>query len=331
MTRVSSLVALALFTASPVARDVVARDFSPASGQNQRRPQRIVSIVPAVTEMLFAIGAGDQVVGVSSFDTYPPEARARTRIGALVDPDIERMLSLEPDLAIVYGTQSDLIERLARAGVPMFNYQHAGLPDVTKTIVALGERVGRPAEAAALAARIDRDISEVRTRVQGRARPRTAVIIAREPGAIRGVYANGGVGFLHDMLEAAGGAEVFADVRRENLQVSIEVLLARAPEVILEVHPAEGWTPERIARERGLWLALTGLPAVKNNRVHFITDSAVLVPGPRVAEGIRMMADALHPGRYAAPANSTGTRVGISFFSNASSKKRTSAARPRSP
>lgn len=258
-------------------------------------PRRIVSLVPAVTEMLFAIGAGDAVVGISSFDRYPPEALERTRVGALVDPDVERMLSLKPDLAIVYGTQGDLIERLERAGVPMFNYEHAGLTDITATLRALGARVGYAGEADRLAAQIERDIAAIRSRVAGRQRPRTAVIIGREPGSLRGIYASAGIGFLHDMLEAAGGDDVFADVVRQNLQVSVEILLARAPQVIIEVHPPEGWTPERLARERDLWQAFAGLPAVRNARVHLIADDAVLVPGPRVVEGIRRMAEVLHP------------------------------------
>lgn len=259
-------------------------------------PRRIVSLVPAVTEMLFAIGAGDAVVGISSFDRYPPEALERTRVGALVDPDVERMLSLKPDLVIVYGTQGDLIARLERAGVPMFNYEHAGLPDITATLRALGARVGYAGAADRLATEIERDIAAIRSRVSERQRPSTAVIIGREPGGLRGIYASAGIGFLHDMLEAAGGEDVFADVARQNLQVSVEVLLARAPQVIIEVHPPEGWTPERLTRERNLWQAFPGLPAVRNERVYLIADDAVLVPGPRVVEGIRRMAEVLHPG-----------------------------------
>ena len=107
-----------------------------------QRPQRIISLVPAVTEMLFALGVGDRVVAVSSFDTYPPEVQKLQRVGALLDPDLERILSLRPDLVAVYGSQADLREQLGRAGVPMFIYAHAGLADVTTTIRSLGDRVG---------------------------------------------------------------------------------------------------------------------------------------------------------------------------------------------
>ena len=90
----------------------------------QAPPQRIVSLVPAVTEMLFAIGAGPRVVGVSSFDKYPPEVSTRARVGALVDPDLERILSLRPDLVVVYATQDEFRAQLERARIPAFVYQH---------------------------------------------------------------------------------------------------------------------------------------------------------------------------------------------------------------
>jgi iron complex transport system substrate-binding protein len=252
-------------------------------------------VIPAVTEMLFALGAGDAVVGVSSFDRYPPEVATRARVGALVDPDFERILTLRPDLVIVYGTQTEFIDRLARAGIPTFRYEHAGLADVGRTIAAIGERVGRATEARELNARIERDIAAIRTAVAARPRPRTAVLFEREPGTLRTIYASGGTGFLHDMLDAAGGADVFGDVKRQSLQVSTETLLARAPEVILELlSPDSEYPPERVAREREVWNALAALPAVRGNRVYLFADSRIGVPGPRVAEAIRILARALH-------------------------------------
>ena len=268
--------------------------IAPASATRQSS-RRIISLVPAVTEMLFAIGAGDRVVGVSSYDRYPPEALQRPRVGGLIDPDFERILSLKPDLVITYGTQSELIDRLRRARIDIFNYEHAGVADITATIRALGTRVGLPEPAGALAGAVERDLDGVRKRVAGRPRPRTALIIGRELGTLRGLHASAGVGFLHDILELAGGADVFADVPRQSMQVSSEVLLARAPEVIVEMHPPEGWTPERVIREREVWRSLSGLPAVRNGRIYILSDHRFIVPGPRVAEAARQIADLLHP------------------------------------
>ncbi|HKV99411.1 MAG TPA: helical backbone metal receptor [Vicinamibacterales bacterium] len=267
---------------------------SPGTAQARHR---IVSLVPAVTEMLFALGAGDEVIGVSSYDHYPPAVESRTRVGALVDPDFERILSLRPDLVIVYGTQNDLVTRLGRASVPVFNYEHAGLADITVTIRKLGDRIGRSAEAKHEVDRIENGLADFRRRASGQPRPRTALIFERDAGSLRGMFASAGIGFLHDMLEVAGGDDAFGDVQRQSLQLSVEALLARAPEVILELRPDEGWSAARIAQERDVWKTLASVPAIRNGRLYILADQRVLVPGPRVVDGVALMFAALHPGK----------------------------------
>jgi len=256
-------------------------------------PKRIVSIVPAVTEMLFAIGAGPQVVGVSSFDHFPAAVEALPRVGGLIDPDVEHILTLAPDLVIVYGPKSDLAARLSRAKIATYAYENGNLANVTATIRALGEQLGRKTEAEAEATRIERGLAAIRARVAGQPRYRTLLIFGREPGNLRGVYASGGFGFLHDLLEVAGGDDVFADVNRENVQISTEQMLARAPEAIIELHEAR--PPQWLAAERRVWSQLPGLPAVKNDRVYLLASAMLTIPGPRVVEVAKMMADALHP------------------------------------
>src|SRR6478752_3512904 len=112
-----------------------------ATQLSDRTPSRVISLIPAVTEMLFAVGAGPQVVAVSSFDRYPPEVKQLQRVGALLDPDLEKILSLRPDLVVAYGSQEDLQKQLARASIPVYIYRHAGLSDVTRTIAEVGARV----------------------------------------------------------------------------------------------------------------------------------------------------------------------------------------------
>lgn len=260
----------------------------------QERPARIISLIPAVTEMLFAIGAGDRVVAVSSFDTYPPEVRDLARVGALLDPDLERILSLRPDLVAIYGSQVDLARQLERAGIATFAYRHGGLADVTATIRDLGRRTGHAAQADRVAAEIESRLDGIRRRVAGRSRPRTLLVFGREAQALRGVYASGGVGFLNDMLVAAGGENVFADVGRESVQATAELILARRPEVILEIR-ADPLPADRRTAELDVWRRLPSLPAVRTNRIYFIGDPRTVVPGPRVAEGTELVARVLHP------------------------------------
>jgi iron complex transport system substrate-binding protein len=256
-------------------------------------PTRIVSLVPAVTEMLFAIGAGPQVVAVSTYDQDPPEVRALPRVGALLDPDVERILSIRPDLVITYGSQTDLQQQLGRASIAFFDYRHAGLADITTTMRRLGAVTGHAEQAEAEADRLEQRIQAIRTKAASLPKPRTLLVFGRELGALRNIYASGGRGFLHDMLEAAGGINVFADVARESVQATTELILARAPEVILEVRSADILTADEAAREAASWAPLASVPAVRGKRVVVLTGRGLTVPGPRVADVVQRMADAL--------------------------------------
>jgi iron complex transport system substrate-binding protein len=258
--------------------------------------KRIISLVPAATEMLFAVGAGPRVVGVSSYDSYPPEVKTRPSVGALIDPNVERILLLKPDLVVIYATQIDLKQQLSRAGIAVFEYHHAGLADVTQTIRAIGERTGDTPQADAVASRIDRDLNGIRAKVRGLRKPRTLIVFGREPRSLRGLYASGGIGFLSDMLETAGGTNVFGDIRLQAVQASSEQVLAARPDVILETRSSSPTLPagDRAA-ELDAWKTLASVPAVRSGRIFFLFDDRIVVPGPRVAEGTLLMARALHP------------------------------------
>jgi cobalamin transport system substrate-binding protein len=257
--------------------------------------RRVVSLVPATTEILFAIGASDRLAGVGSYDNYPPEAKKLPRLGGLFDPDVEHLLALKPDLVVVYSTQSELRGQLERTGIPTFLYVHRGLADVTQTIRALGARVEATQAADKLADRIDAQLADIRLRVAGRPRPKTLLVIGREAGSLRGVSASGGYGFLHDMLEVAGAVDMLADIKRESLQVSNEMILARAPDAIIELHYGAELGVDRLGAERRVWDRLGSVPAVKNRRVYLLAGDEFVVPGPRVVDATRKLAQTLHP------------------------------------
>jgi iron complex transport system substrate-binding protein len=284
-------------------RAYVERGFSPASatqdgspkGAPYDRPRRIISLVPATTEMLFAMGAGDRVAGVSNYDRFPAEVERLPKVGGLLDPDVERVLSLKPDLVIVYDTQTDLKRQLERARVPIFPYVHRGLPDITETMRTLGARVGAKAAADAAAARIEEQLAAVGRRVAGRSKPKTLLVFGREQGTLRHVTASGGYGFLHDVLEIAGGADVLGDLRKQSVDMSTEMILTRAPEVIIELHYGDTVKPEIFDAERQVWNGLASVPAVKNRRVYLLNGLEFVVPGPRIVVAAQRFARTLHP------------------------------------
>ena len=258
-------------------------------------PQRIISLVPSTTEMLFVMGAGSRVAGVSNYDHFPPDVERLPKVGGLLDPNVERLLSLKPDLVIVYDTQTDLKRQLERARIPIFGYAHRGLPDITQTMRALGERIGMKGAADAAASRIEQQLAAIRARVAGRPRPKTLLIFGREAGTLRHIDASGGYGFLHDILELAGGADVLGDLNKQVVEMSTEMILSRAPEVILELHYGDSLKPDRFDAERRVWNALPSVPAVRNNRVFLLGGDEFVVPGPRIVMAADRFARTLHP------------------------------------
>ena len=187
-------------------------------------------------------------------------------MGALLDPDVERILSLRPDLVVVYRSQTDVLAQLDGRRSRSFVYSHAGLADVTATMRRLGERIGS-GRGGGTAGDGDRAAHRggPRSALPTPSRPKTLVVFGRDAFALRGIYASGGVGFVHDMVTAAGGDNVFADAKREAVQATTELIIARAPEVILELR-AEPMDREAKEKEVRTWSSLASVPAVRSGK-----------------------------------------------------------------
>jgi iron complex transport system substrate-binding protein len=269
--------------------------LAPPRAQAPARPTRIVSLIPAVTEMIYAMGDGSRVAAVSSYDHFPADVDRLPRVGGLLDPSVERILAIKPDLVIVYATQKELIERLDRAGIPYFSYQHRALADIMTTIRAVGARIGSAARGEAVATDMDRSLAAIRARTADLPHPATLLVFERDPGSLRNVYASGGYGFLHDMLEIAGGRNVFGGMKQQAVQASTEMLLTSKAEVIVELRYGDSLKNADIARELRAWDALASIPAVRAHRVAALTGDEFVVPGPRVVEATLKLARVIHP------------------------------------
>lgn len=256
----------------------------------QPPPARIISIVPAVTEMLFAIGAGPRLVAVSSFDHWPPDAEKLAKVGGLLDPDIEKIISLRPDLLVVDASQAEVIAKAEGAGIRVYRYRLGGLDNVARTMRELGQIEGMQSQGEAAARGVEHRLEAIRARVAGRPRPRTVLVFGREPGALRAIDVSGGVGFLHDIVQLAGGDNVFGSEKREWVRVSVESILAAAPEVVVELHYGYHLTPARLRTEMAVWKGLPALPAVRANRIYLLEGDKYVVPGPRVIEAAEEVA-----------------------------------------
>ncbi len=244
-------------------------------------PERIISLVPTVTETLFALGAGDRVVGVSDFDNYPPEAATRPRVGALINPNLERIFELQPDLVITYGTQSLLRERLAGEGIRQVPFVSGSIDHVLESIRTLGREVGMAAEGERLSNEISEELERIRSGSTGE-NPNVLLVHSREVGTMGSFYSGGALSYFDELIDLGGGQNIFGDVDENIFQPSLEEVLKRAPEVIIELLPSDSDGNARIDQRLADWQALESVPAVRDGRVYVLAGDHLLLVGPRL-------------------------------------------------
>jgi iron complex transport system substrate-binding protein len=262
-------------------------DFQGRSVTVTARPSRIVSIGPSNTEFLFALGAGDRVVGVDDFSDEPAAALKLDKIGG-VKVNVEKVVSLRPDLVVSVKFSDGTIERLATAGITLLVVDPQSIGDVSRTAILLGRAVG--ADGDKLAAQIDQKLQQVKLKVAGATtKPRVFhELDASDPAK---PFTVGPGSYIHDLIALAGGVNIAANTSSAYPQISLEEIVRADPEVIVLGDADYGTTAEQVSARPG-W---SGMAAVKNKKVFPISDSLVSRPGPRVGDAADAYAKLLHP------------------------------------
>ena len=264
-------------------------------------PRRIVAIAPNTAEVICTIGACDRIVGVSKFCVYPPELAHRPQVGGLSDPDLERIIALRPDLVVMRGKNDSLQRLCEQLHVPIYYDETDTLPGIEQGVQELGRRLGREEQAREVVQTFHRRLDAVRARVAGRQRPRVLLTISREPGRLANLLTAGRGTFLDQMVEAAGGLNIFGHLDMTYPQVSPEGVIAQQPEVIIELLPEVKLTEAMEKQMLEQWGRLGTIPAVVHHRVHFLTDDNGLIPSPRYVDIIEKVSHVLHPERPVDP------------------------------
>jgi iron complex transport system substrate-binding protein len=253
-----------------------------------RNPQRLVSLSPNITEMLFAIGLGAQVVGVTSYCDYPPEARTKAKIGDIITPSLESILTLKPDLVLVsrVSTLQRFDRRLEEVGVPRYVVDARNMEDILRALRRLGSVLGRSGQAEAVAKSLEQRLRQIEQRVQGAVAPRVLLVIQREPLMVPGQKT-----FLADLVRRAGGTLVGPDDEREGVLYSLESVIAQQPETI--ILPSSETGTRRV--EHFAWPKLAETPAIRDQKIYSITADLIMRPGPRLVDGLSELARILQP------------------------------------
>jgi iron complex transport system substrate-binding protein len=246
--------------------------------------RRIIAVAPSAAELLFALGLGDRVVGVGQYVAWPPEATRLPRLGGLLDPRLETVVALRPDLAVLLPSERELGERLTALGVDVVVVPHETVDDVARAARTVARRAGVPAAGERLAASLERQLAPapLPTRPgRGDGRGPTVLLVAeRERGQLAQLLLAGPGTFIDELLARLGARNAAADSPLAWPQVSLEEVVARRPDVIVELQPRSLSRAEREAL-RADWRRVPGLPA-ESVAVVVVAGDWALVPGPRL-------------------------------------------------
>jgi iron complex transport system substrate-binding protein len=249
-------------------------------------PRRIICLVPSITDSVFSLGAGDDVVAISDYVKYPPEALHKPSVGSISNPSMETILSLHPDLVLgmPQSTQRSILDQIQSLGIPVYLVDPHGIAGILQSITSLGQAINRERQAAAVVARIEQRIATVRASVQGK-----PVIKVFAPVSYDPVITIGRGAFITEVIEAAGGKSITSDLVQEWPQISMETVVARAPKALLLVRG--GRITIDILKDRPGWNAL---PAVRESRIYFV-DNRVEFPSPVAIDALEDLAKQFHP------------------------------------
>ena len=263
----------------------------------EAQPRRIVSTAPGFTETVYAIGAGDRVVGVSMHCHFPKEVERVAKVGTYIKPNIEAIVRLKPDLVLVHKEQPEVAAQLKRLGLTTLALTNTSLDDTFQAIREIGTAVGMQEQAANLEQSIRSRLEALRGASGGRPAKTLLFIVGRTPGRLDGLIAVGKGSFLNELIAYAGGRNALADSLVTYPRISVEAVLRIDPDVIVDMGDmAEtvGVTEAHKARVVKLWQQQADLKAVKGNRVYAVAADIFVVPGPRIAEAAEAFAKMLH-------------------------------------
>ena len=262
------------------------------------QPQRIVSTTPSITDMLFALGLGDRVVGVTTFCRYPEEAKAIAKVGDYIHPNLEVIVSLKPDLVFIQENPVNLAAKLRALRLEVIELRYRSVRDIYDSLAVIGDATGAPEQARRVAAEIRSELSRIRKRAEALPERRMMFLIGRAPNAIEGMFAVGQASYLNELIAIAGGTNVFADAGAPYPKVSLEEVLAKDPEVIIDMGDMANTVNVTDEHKRGvvrLWQRYPSLTAVRRGAVFAVASDIFVVPGTRMVDAAREFARMLHP------------------------------------
>ncbi len=274
-------------------------DHKPAKTTNRANPpQRIVSLSPNLTEIVFALGLGDKVVGVSNNCDWPAKAKQKPKVGSFWQPNTEAIIAVKPDLVVceTFAQQKEVAETLKRAGINVLSLRVESIEELFTAVAKIGQAAGCPEKGEQLVTDVKKQINQIRSKSSSAGKVKVLWVMQTEPVRVAGVNT-----FINEIIELAGGQNAIGPTIDQYPSVGTEAILGCGAEVIIQ----SAMGTDTIARQQKaaeeFWSRFANLPAVKDKRIYVIDPDTVLRLGPRLSEGAKAVAKYLHPELFAQP------------------------------
>ena len=266
-----------------------------ASSFFEHQPQRIISTSPSITEMLFELGLQDRIVAVTDFCIYPEEACLLPSIGGVLNPDIEKIVSLAPDLIILQSDSATVEKNINSLGIPTFSIKVRTISDIFDSINRLGKELNCQEAAEKLVLLLKDKINAFKQKLVGQLPKKVLLLLGDSSDPAHDLYAVGPGTFLNELLILSGGENILKTSKAQYPKLSKEYIIEQSPEIIIEAGPKSNLSPKEIDYKVEQWNRFPTIQAVRDKRIYFIGADYILIPGPRLVNILENFIQVIHP------------------------------------
>ena len=274
---------------------IVIINFSIVDGHAESSHKRIISMSPAITEVLFKIGAGNRIVGVTEFCDFPEEAKKLPKLGGILNPNVESIVTLQPDL-IVHHYDSVKIKNIAiKLGVDYLPVKLTDISSILDSIEQIGQKTGFSENAINLRQKLEGEINFYKKKFNSKKKKSVLLLLGDSNDPMRDLYAAGRNTFLGELLNLAGGENILPETFAEYPKISREFIIQKSPEVIIIAGPMAKLSPEQEIEHKKRWSKFPSVKAVQNGNIHYIAEDYILIPGPRLTKLVDQFSQSIYP------------------------------------
>lgn len=250
---------------------------------------------PAITEIIFKIGAGDKVIAVTDFCTFPKETESLPKVGGILNPSYETIIALKPDLIIHHFDSLKIQEFAINLGIDSLPVSLVNLENILSSILSIGEQLELQTTAGEFHRKLKNDIEFYRSRLKNHNNKSVLLLLGDSEDPMRDLYAVGRNSFLGELLALAGGENIIRESLAEYPKISREYIIKTSPEVIIIAGPMANLTSKEKESRLKQWANFSTVRAVKSNNIHYIGEDYILLPGPRLLNIVDRFAKSIHP------------------------------------